>query len=407
MLIIINKGETYMQNLLLKNCLLIDMNSGEINKKDILTENDKIKHIADTIEFEAEGLKIVDVKENYVLPGMVDCHTHMGIIEESIGKLGLDNNETSDPITPHIRALDAVNPMDVAFLDAIKSGVSTIMCTPGSNNPIGGQNFVMKTYGKVIDKMLVKNPLGLKVAFGEDPISTYGTSDKCPVTRMGVAALIRETFMRAQDYMYNKEQGKIKERDIKLEAVIPILKGEMYLRAHAHRADDMITAIRVAEEFNIKKLVIEHGTEAALIKEYLAEKKVPIALGPVWTPRVKVELRARDYSLASKLVEAGIKIALITDHPYNTIDQLRPVAILTVSEGLHRLEALKAITINGAEILGCDHRVGKIAEGNDADLVIYNGDPLDMMTKVVTTIINGEIVYVHDRYKDKIDIKKE
>jgi imidazolonepropionase-like amidohydrolase len=394
-----------MHHILLKNCLLIDMDKNTTIKKDILIENDKIKQISDAIDFEAENLRIVDAKENYVLPGMVDCHTHVGIIEESVGKLGIDNNETSDPITPHIRALDAVNPLDVAFLDAIKCGVTTIMCTPGSNNPIGGQNFVMKTHGNIVDKMIVKNPLGLKISFGEDPLSTYGTNGKCPVTRMGVTALIRETLMEAQDYMYNKEQGKIKERNIKLEAIIPVLKGEMYLRAHAHRADDMVTAIRIAEEFNIKKLVIEHGTEAELIKEYLAEKQVPIALGPIWTPRIKVELRARDYSLASKLVEAGIKVALITDHPYNSIDQLRPVAIFVASEGLDKLEALKCITLRGAEILGCDNRLGKIAEGYDADLVIYSGDPLDMMTKVIATIINGEIVYIHDKFQNKIKIK--
>ncbi|MDF2615318.1 MAG: hypothetical protein K0S71_3104 [Clostridia bacterium] len=394
-----------MQLVLLKNCLLIDMNNGETHKKDILIEDKKIMQISEVIDFEAENLKTVDVKENYVIPGMVDCHTHMGIIEESIGKLGLDNNETSDPVTPHIRALDAVNPMDVAFLDAIKCGVTTIMCSPGSNNPVGGQNFVMKTYGHILDKMIVKNPLGLKVAFGEDPISTYGTNKKCPVTRMGVAALIRETFMRAQDYMYNKEQGKIKERDIKMEAVIPVLKGEIYLRAHAHRADDMVTAIRVAEEFNIKKLVIEHGTDAQVIKEYLAEKKVPIALGPVLTPRIKIELKKRDYSLAMHLVEAGVKMALITDHPYNAIDQLRAVAILTVSEGLAPIEALKAITLRGAEILGCDDRLGKIEVGYDADLVVFSGHPLDMMSRTIVTIINGDIVYVSERRKDRIEIK--
>jgi imidazolonepropionase-like amidohydrolase len=393
-----------MHHLLLKNCLLIDMNNGQTNKKDILVEDSKIKQIEDNINFEGENLRTIDAKENYVLPGLIDCHTHMGIIEESIGKLGLDNNETSDPVTPHIRALDAVNPLDVAFADAVRSGITSVMCSPGSNNPVGGQNFVMKTYGNIIDKMIVKNPLGLKVAFGEDPISTYGTSKKCPVTRMGVAALIREAFMRAQDYMYNKEQGKIKERDIKMESIIPVLKGEIYLRAHAHRADDMITAIRVAEEFNIKKLVIEHGTEADLIKEYIAEKKVPIALGPVLTPRIKVELRARDYSLAKHLVEAGIKVALITDHPYNSIDQLRAVAILTVSEGLNPIEALKCISLRGAEIMGCDDRIGKIEIGYDGDLAIYSGHPLDMMSRVIVTVINGEVAYLSDRRKDRIGI---
>jgi imidazolonepropionase-like amidohydrolase len=381
------------------------MNDGTTNRKDILIEDSKIKQIAENISFEFENLKVIDIKENYVMQGMVDCHTHMGIIEESIGKLGLDNNETSDPVTPHIRALDAVNPHDVAFADAVRSGITTIMCTPGSNNPIGGQNFAMKTYGTIIDKMVVKNPLGLKVAFGEDPLSTYGTNEKCPVTRMGVAALIREAFMRAQDYMYNKEQGKLKERDIKLEAIIPVLKGDIYLRAHAHRADDMVTAIRVAEEFNIKKLIIEHGTEADLIKEYIAEKKVPIALGPVLTPRIKVELRERDYSLAMHLVEAGIKIGLTTDHPYNSIDQLRSVAILTVSEGLKPVDALKCVTINGAEILGCDDRLGKLEVGYDADLAVYSGHPLDMMSRVILTILNGEVVYTDRRRMDKIQVK--
>jgi imidazolonepropionase-like amidohydrolase len=178
----------------------------------------------------------------------------------------------------------------------------------------------------------------------------------------------------------------------------------MYLRAHAHRADDMITAIRVAEEFNIKKLVIEHGTEAGLIKEYIVEKKVPIALGPILTPRIKVELRERDYSLALHLVEAGIKIGLMTDHPYNSIDQLRAVAILTVSEGLDPIEAIKCVTLRGAEILGCDDRLGKIEVGYDADLAIFSGHPLDMMSRVIVTILNGEVVYVSERRKDRIEI---
>lgn len=393
-----------MKHVLLKNCLIIDMNNLITCKKDILVEDAKIKQISESIDFDSKDLRVVDVMEGYALPGLVDCHTHLGIIEESIGKLGLDNNETSDPVTPHIRALDAVNPLDVAFADAVKCGITTVMCTPGSNNPVAGQNFVMKTCGNVIDKMVVKNPLGLKVAFGEDPLNAYGKKDKSPVTRMGVTAIIRETFMRAQDYMNNKENGKIIERDMKLESVIPVLKGQMYLRAHAHRADDIITAIRVAEEFNIlNNMVIEHGTEAGLVKDYVAEKKVPIALGPVITPRIKVELRARSYDLASQLVEAGIKIGLTTDHPYDTIDQLRAVAILTVSEGLKPKEAIKAITINGAEILGCQDRLGKLEEGYDADIAIFNGHPLDMMSRVIMTLISGNIVYEKTEHREKLN----
>jgi imidazolonepropionase-like amidohydrolase len=393
-----------MNYMLLKNCIITDTDSGSEYKKDILIEDKKIKQIRDNIDFEAENLRVIDAQENRVLPGLIDCHTHMGIIEEGTGKLGLDNNETSGPVTPHIRALDAVNPLDMAFPDAVRSGVTCVMCTPGSNNPVGGQNLTMKTYGNIIDKMVIQNPLGIKIAFGEDPMGTYGTKDKCPVTRMGVAALIRETFMRAQDYMINKEQGKIVERDIKLEAIIPALKGEIYVRAHAHRADDIVTAIRIAEEFNIQKLVIEHGTEANKIKEYLVEKKVPVAFGPMLTPRIKMELISRDYSAALHLVESGVKLALMTDHPYNSIDQLRAIAILAISEGLKSTDGIKAITSWPSEILGLQERMGKIQEGFDADIVIYSGNPMDIMSRVVLTIIDGNLVYVNDRHRDKVKI---
>ncbi|MDW8799886.1 amidohydrolase [Clostridium sp. A1-XYC3] len=383
-----------MKSILLKNCLLIEDSKGTTIKKDILVKDGKITDIDNVINYEAEDIEVFDIKENYVLPGFVDCHTHIGIIEEATGKLGIDNNETSNPITPHLRALDGINPLDIAFRDAIVSGVTTVMSGPGSNNPVGGQNIVLKTHGNIIDRMVIKNPSGLKIAFGEDPMSTYGQKDKCPVTRMGVASLIRELFMRTEDYIQRKEAGKITERDAKLEAVVPLLRGEMILRAHAHRADDIVTAIRIADEFNIKKLVIEHGTEAHLVKEYLKEKNVPIAFGPMLTPRIKMELRKRNYGSAVDLVESGVKIALMTDHPYNSIDQLRAVAALAVSEGLKRLDAIKCITISAAELLECGDRLGKIEKGYDADIIVLNGDPLDVVnTKVIMTIINGEVVH--------------
>lgn len=383
-----------MQPILLKNCVLINFDNYSKSKKDILLRNGKIEQIDDNINFESDTLRVIDVEEHYTLPGFIDCHTHMGIIEEATGKLGIDNNEISNPVTPHLRAIDGINPLDISFKDAVRAGVTCVMSGPGSNNAVGGLNTVLKTYGKIIDKMVVKNPYGLKIALGEDPMSCYGNNGKCPVTRMGVTSLIRELFMRAQDYMFQKEQDKLKERDIRLEAVVPLLKGELTLRAHAHRADDIVSVIRIAEEFNIKKLVVEHGTEAHLISDYLLEKNVPIAFGPILTPRIKMELRKRNYSSALHLVEAGVKIALITDHPYNSIDQLRSVALLAVSEGLKPLDALKSITINAAQILGCDDRIGKLEAGYDADIIILNGDPLDMInTKVVTTIINGEVIY--------------
>ena len=382
-----------MKNILLKNGLYMDMENGNISKKDLLIQGGKIKSISGNIYYEASDLEVIDVKECYVYPGFIDCHTHMGMMEEGTGKLGIDNNESSNPITPQLRALDGINPLDMAFKDAVRHGITCVMSGPGSNNPVGGQNIAIKTAGKIIDKMIFINPLGLKIAFGEDPLGIYGIKSQCPVTRMGIASLIRDLFLRTQDYMQNKDNGKLKERDIQLEAVIPLLKGEIYLRAHAHRADDIVTALRIAQEFGITKLVIEHGTEAHLVMDYLKERNVPVAFGPMLTPRIKMELIKRNYSSALKLVDGGVKIALITDHPYNSIDQLRSIAILAASEGLNDLDSIKSITSNPAEMMGAADRIGKLTEGYDADIVILDKYALDMMAKVKMTIINGEVVF--------------
>lgn len=385
-----------MKSLLLKNGLLTNMENGSVAGKDILIEDGKINHISDNIEYDKFSLEVIDLKQSYVYPGFVDCHTHMGIMEEGTGKLGIDNNECSGPLTPQLRAIDGINPLDISFDDAVRCGITCVMSGPGSHNPVGGQNVALKTAGTIIDKMIVKNPLGIKVAFGEDPISIYGKQDKCPVTRMGTASLIRELFMRTQDYISQKENGKITERDMQLEAVIPLLKGEINLRAHAHRADDIVTAIRISEEFGIRNLVIEHGTEAHLIVDYLKEKNIPVAFGPMFTPRIKMELKKRHYNSALKLIEGGIKVALITDHPYNSIDQLRTIAIMAASEGINPIESIKCITINSAELMGLGNRIGKLYEGYDADIVVFDKYVLDIMAKVKLTIINGEIVYKSD-----------
>jgi len=382
-----------MKSILLKNGLHLDMKNGDISKKDLLIENGKIKNIAQNINYESSELKIFDLKESYVYPGFIDCHTHMGIIEEGIGKLGMDNNEDSCPVTPELRAIDGINPRDMAFSDAIRYGVTSVMSGPGSHNAVGGQNIAIKTSGSIIDKMILKNPLGLKISLGEEPINTYGTQGKCPVTRMGTAALIRELFYKTQDYMNKKDNGKLLDRDIRLEAVVPLLRGDMYLRAHAHRADDIVTAIRIAEEFNIEKLVIEHGTEAHLVMDYLLQKNVPVAFGPMLSPRLKMELINRNYGSVRKLVDGGIKVALITDHPYNSIDQLRAVAILAMSEGLNPLDSIKCITINPAEMMGCGDRIGSLEIGYDADIVVLDKPILDIMAKVKLTIIDGKVVY--------------
>ncbi|MBU3172858.1 amidohydrolase [Clostridium estertheticum] len=385
-----------MRSILLKNGLHMNMENGSMSKMDILIENGKIKNIAKNISCGSVDLDIIDLKEYYVYPGFIDCHTHMGIIEEGTGKIGKDNNEDSNPVTPEIRAIDGINPQDMAFNDAVRHGITCVMSGPGSHNAVGGQNVAIKTAGNIIDKMIVKNPLGLKISLGEEPICTYGVQGKCPVTRMATTALIRDLFLRTQDYMQIRENGKLKERNMQLEAVIPLLKGDMYLRAHAHRADDIISAIRIAEEFHIEKLVIEHGTEAHLIMDYLKERSIPVAYGPMFTPRIKMELINRNYSSAVKLVQGGIKVAFITDHPYNSIDQLRSVAIQATSEGLSPLESIKCITINPAEIMGCEDRIGKLKEGYDADIVVLDKTALDIMAKVKLTIIDGKIAYNSD-----------
>lgn len=382
--------------LLLKNCLTIDLETGQKTLRDILIENGKLSNISRKIENPPSPCQILEIDERYVLPGLIDCHTHLGIIEEATGKIGIDNNETSSSVTPHLRGIDAINPQDIAFTDAIRAGVTTVMTGPGSNNAVGGLNLAIKTYGNIIDQMIVRNPAGLKISLGENPMSTYGVHGKCPVTRMGITSLIRELFMRTQDYMELKKLGKIKYRDIRLESVISVLTGDISLRAHAHRADDIITAVRIAEEFKIKKLVIEHGTEAHLVANYLVERNIPVAFGPMLTPRIKMELKGRNYNSVLKLTEAGVKVSLISDHPYNSIDQLRTVAGLAISEGLPQLDALKSLTVHPAEILECNERLGKLKKGFDADITVFTGDPFNTMSRVMMTIINGKIIYHKD-----------
>jgi imidazolonepropionase-like amidohydrolase len=383
-------------SILLKNCLVFNA-GGAVEKKDIMVKQGKISNISESIHYYDADTHLIELGENYVLPGLIDCHTHLGIIEEAIGKIGVDNNETSDSVTPHLRGIDAINPLDIAFKDALKTGVTTVMTGPGSNNVVGGLSVAIKTHGQIIDEMVVKSPVAFKIALGENPISTYGKDSKCPVTRMGTAALIRELFMKTQDYMDSKENGTVVYRDIRLEAVIPVLKGEIPLRAHAHRADDIVTAVRIAEEFGIERLVIEHGTEADLVTDYLLERKIPVAFGPMLTPRIKMELKSRNYKTAIHLIQAGVKVALITDHPYNSIDQLRTITALTIAEGLSYADALDSVTLRPAEILDCSNRIGKLEEGFDADLVVYNGLPFDINSQVLYTFVNGEVVYSKDK----------
>ncbi|KKM08636.1 amidohydrolase [Clostridiales bacterium PH28_bin88] len=343
------------------------------------------------------GTQYLDAAGKVVMPGLIDAHCHVGIAEEIYRVEGDDTNEHTDPVTPHLRALDAVNPMDEGFRDALRGGVTAVGTGPGSANVIGGEHVVIKTYGQVVDRMVLRQPAGMKVAFGENPKRVYGEQKKMPATRMGTAGLLREQLVRAQSYRDKlvrgaKDPDKLPERDLKLEGLVKLLNREMPMRAHAHRADDIITAIRIAEEFGID-LVIEHCTEGHLIVDELARRRVPCIVGPTITARAKVELKERTFRTPGVLAAAAIPVALMTDHPVIPLEYLSLCAALAVKEGMTEDAALRAITIDAARILGVDDRVGSLAPGKDADVLILSGPVLDVRSRVETVLINGQVAY--------------
>lgn len=367
--------------------------AGTLKDGIILIEDGKIKRIGEDIEIPEEA-EVYDFGEKTILPGLIDAHTHLGIGEEGIGWEGRDYNETTSPVTPELRAIDAINPADLGLEDARKSGITSVMVAPGSANVIGGECLAMKTNGKYIDDMIIKNPVGIKAAFGENPKRVYGEQKKSPSTRMAVAAEMRKAFMETEDYIKNKAKKENDDddsfkRDIQLESLTRVIKGEMPLKTHAHRADDIMTALRIADEFSLD-LTIEHCTEGHKIAERLAEAGVPAIVGPSLTTRSKVEVKDRDFKTAAVLAEAGVKVALMSDHPVIPVDNLMVYAALAVKAGLAREEAYKSVTINPAEILGIDDQVGSLDAGKDADLVVYSGDPLDIAARVEAVYISGE-----------------
>ncbi|MDY2735346.1 amidohydrolase [Intestinibacter sp.] len=378
-----------------------------MKKSDILIKNKKIIAIKEDVEpliseIKAneitEDLEVIDAEGRLVFPGFIDAHTHLGLWEDGMGFEGADGNEETDPITPQLNVIDGINPMDRTFKEAYQGGVTSVCTTPGSANVMGGQAIAIKTFGKRIDKMVIKNPVASKIAFGENPKSCYGHEDNTPQTRMAIAALLRENLRKAEEYLDDLESseeedgGDKPEYDIKLEALIPVLKKEIPLKAHAHRADDMFTAIRIAQEFDLK-LTLDHCTEGHLIVDELLEENYPLIVGPSLSERSKIELRNLTFETAGILSNAGKDICLMTDHPVIPLQYLPICAGLAVKYGMKQEKALEAITINPAKVLGIDDRVGCIEVGKDADIVIWDGNPFEIQSNVLYTIIDGKIVY--------------
>lgn len=383
--------------LVIKNGYIKTMDGEDIEKGQIIIENGKIKAVGGNLDI-PEDAEIFDAEGLLVTPGLVEAHCHLGMFEEGIGFEGDDGNESVEPITPHLRAIDGINPMDQGFQDAREGGVTTAVTGPGSANVIGGTFAAIKTYGKRIDDMVIKEPVAMKVAFGENPKRVYDEQHKSPITRMAVAALLRETLFEAKKYMEDLEASKEDpdqkpDFDIKLHSMMPVLRKEIPLKAHVHRADDVFTALRIAKEFDLD-ITLEHCTEGHLIVEELKAAGKPCLIGPTFGPRIKVEMRNKSFETPKILTDAGIKTAIITDANVIPIQHLTMCAGMAVKAGLSENEAWKAITINPAEITGIDHRVGSIKPGKDADLAIFKGNPLlDINYETVMTIIDGKVVY--------------
>ena len=343
--------------------------------------------------------EVMHLAGRIVTPGLIDAHVHVGTCPEGFPHDFNDTNEVVDPLTPHLRVLDAIYPDDEAFQSALSGGVTCIQTLPGSANVIGGQGAIIKTKPGIVERMVMSAPSAMKAALGENPVRVYTALKKPPNTRMGVAALMREALFKAQNYRAKKEAAQAKkadknafERDFVMESLLPVLSRELTFCVHCHRLDDIQTAVRIAEEFNLD-LTLEHCTEGHKIASWLAEKKVRAAIGPAMATKSKIEVRNKTWDTPRILWENGVRFCIISDHPVVPIEHLNVYASLAMRAGLPADEALKGITIYAAEHLGIEGRVGSIEKGKDADIAVWDGEPLDSRSRVVKTFIDGELVY--------------
>lgn len=377
-----------MMRTLIKGGNIFDVEKGYYFEGDILICDDKIERVGQGIA----NIKVDNIIDGFgknIFPGFIDAHSHIGMWTNN--RNGNDANECVNPATPKMRAIDGINPRDPCFQEAVESGITTVMATPGSGNVIGGMAAVLKTYGKTVSDMVVKEYAALKIALGENPKNVYNEINKSPSSRMATAALLEENFAKAQLYFKKKMKEEIEEDD-RWEIFVPLFKKEIPLKIHAHRADDILTGVRIAEKYGLR-YTLDHCTEGYMIEEELKNRKIPVLLGPLFMFHSKTELKNASPQSVKILCEAGCSISIISDHPFTNSKYLKTFVGLLVKEGLDYREAIRMLTINPAKALDMEERIGSIAEGKDADIVIYEGNPLELQSRVVLTMINGKVVY--------------
>lgn len=379
--------------------LIVETMAGEtIQNGFIRIEGEKIAEIGRMSDLKADLADLERFSGCYALPGLVDAHSHLGLFGDSLGFEGEDGNEVSDPVTPQLCAVDGINALDKGFSEALDYGVTTVVTGPGSANAISGQSAAMKTFGCCVDDMVIIPRLAMKMALGENPKSTYSGRSQAPCTRMTTAALIREELFRAKRYLddirrweSDSEEFDEPEYDPKSEALLPVLKREMPVHIHAHRVDDIFTAVRIIKEFSLQGVII-HATEAHIVAERFAKEGIPVVCGPIMGTRSKPELAGFSRAGAAILAQNGVKTAICTDHPEMPQEFLMLSAAIAKSEGMSREQALRAITVTAAETVGLSDRVGSLEKGKDADIVIYNNDPISGFEKPVAVFLNGKRV---------------
>ncbi|QIZ98703.1 amidohydrolase [Leifsonia sp. PS1209] len=380
------------------NAYLVPVAGDPIENGTVLIQDGKIAAVGTSADITIpDGVRTVDASGKWVLPGFIESHGHVGIHEEANGPAGDDTNEMTTPNTAAVRAIDAINIDDEGFRDALSGGVTSIVVKPGSGNPIGGQTVAIKSWGgRTIDEQVLREAVSVKSALGENPKRVYGGKNVTPSTRLGVAMIIREAFVDAQNYRAQRDdaeqEGKPFARDLGKETLVRVLDGELAWDQHTHRHDDIATAMRLADEFGYR-LVINHGTEAHKLADVIAERDIPVIFGPMFTSRSKVELRDRAIANLAKIAAAGVRVAITTDHPVVPINFLVHQASLAVKEGLPRETALEALTVNPASFLKLDDRVGSLTPGLDGDVVVWSGDPLDVNSRAERVFIEGTEVY--------------